>query len=80
MMTGRLGAGASMILRFCEKRNRLVIAYANAARFLVGAVDRLTVLDPEAFKEALAQSEAASLECRNAREALLRHKHEHGCC
>jgi hypothetical protein len=63
----------------CAEKNRLIAEYAAATRSLAAAARRLSGLDSEAFREALAKSEAARVQCDKARKALMRHKDEHAC-
>jgi hypothetical protein len=55
--------------------------YAAATRAVGVAARELSPgsMSHEAFQEALAASEAAHVECDNARRALLEHKKQHGC-
>jgi hypothetical protein len=63
----------------CEEKHRLVVEYAATAKSLSKAVAKLRGLTGIEFKEVLAGSEAARVECAKARKALFRHKAEHGC-
>jgi hypothetical protein len=63
----------------CEEKHRLVKEYAAAAKVFSKVAFKLQGLTGEELKNALEASEAARLECGNARDALLRHKTEHRC-
>jgi hypothetical protein len=63
----------------CEEKHRLVKEYEASAKSLAALAVKLRRLKGQELMTARAEFECARVECVKMREALQRHKTDHGC-